>query len=435
MGKAEKNIHNKNNPGGNIMKKENSQAKTSEKNATNAKEIAKAFEVIAKAMEAGFDFENFSKLVSKSVPENDSDAVKPKKATRTKAFSTENVREIERMIKGGATTREICIRFEICPQTIKNYLVKHHKIRPGHVKTYMQKLHENNMKAKKHVSEADAKETVAEFAEEPVAEAESAKHVEEAIADPADTSEATDVNKESNKCYMLDCSIIQKRSNREKWDDLVKKLRNEGATIYVHSRKYLEQCQKNHWSFYGRSMAESILQSSEFTVVNTDLHIQWAAAMFEAKAIICNKTTAEYCEKSGIDYIMLDEYLADTEEDEPEAFMIDPEDAEASKWVKKLTIPVSINQNKHAILKIADVSDFAKKHYGEENVTVMVCDCNGKERKSPTGMMRIKKGDFVRIIGSITVILKFSDEQLKDNCYEVYYAKTASFKTASVKTA
>ena len=105
----------------------------------------------------------------------------------------------------------------------------------------------------------------------------------------------------------------------------------------------------------------------------------------------------------------------------------------SAKWVKKLTIPVSINGNKHAILKIADVADFAKRHYGR-NMTVNVYDSNKNERKSPTGMLRIYKGDFVKFTGDVTVILKFSEEQLKNNCYEVYYAKTA-VATAKTKTA
>lgn len=117
--------------------------------------------------------------------------------------------------------------------------------------------------------------------------------------------------------------------------------------------------------------------------------------------------------------------------------MIDPDDAEAAKWVKRLTVPVSINKNKRTICRISDVVEFAKKQYGETEVSVSVFDSDGKERNSPTGMMRLHKGDLIKVTGAITVILKVSEKLSENNSYEIFYAKTTAKAVAmnTTKTA
>lgn len=305
----------------------------------------------------------------------------------------------------------------------------------GNIKRYMDKLHENNMAAKK------AKESnVVEVETEEVKPAEvvcEAKTEDDSVAEPECVAEEVSENTTTGTRYLLDSNLIKRYDGRCKWDELIGKFKEENAEVFVYSRKRIEYFAKKHMHGSARILAAEVLNDKNFTVIDTPLNLQWTAATIGAVIITQLDSVKEYCKKFGVEYIMLDDFLSSSNNSTAnEECKLDPDDEEATKWVKKLSLPVQLNNNKRAICEVSEIAKFAEKQYGEEAPDVMVFDSEGKERKTPTGKLRLQTGDQVKITGKeITVTLKICAETESENCYEVYYAGTTAEEASTVKTA
>lgn len=439
--------------GGTTMKtKVNSSASTSTSVKNTSKggngmnnNVKSAIETIVKAVELGhIDLDAIAKAIDNSKKNTTADSPKTSarrpsanatRKPRTKAYSVDNVREMQRMIMAGKTTQQILDRFGLkSPTTIRNY-ISEHNVYEGNIKRYMDKLHENNMAAKK-AKESDVVEVETEEVK-PVEVVCEAKTEDNSVVEPECVAEEVSENVSNGARYLLDSNLIKCYDARCKWDELIGKLKEENAEVFVHCRKKIKYFAKKHLHGSARILATEVLNDKNFTVIDTPLNVEWTAATIGAVVITHLQNIQEYCKKAGVEYIMLDDYLASSNNSTAnEEYKLDPDDEEATKWVKKLSLPVQLNNNKRAICEVSEIAKFAEKKYGEEAPDVMVFDSEGKERKTPTGKLRLQTGDQVKITGKeISVTLKICAETESENCYEVYYAKTTAEEASTVKTA
>lgn len=348
------------------------------------------------------------------------------RAPRTKAYTEENVQEIQRMIDAGCTSLNIKEKFGISKSTIYRYLFKYHPKYKGVAQKYWEKLLLNDSNA---VSQATVE--VDEVSEEVAEVAITASEPE--VSEPTEeVSNVYESEREESPKFLLDSQLVQRHDGRCYWEQLIKALKSKNLPFAVHSRKRMAVLAQ----YYGpaaSALAKNILKDESIKTLDTKLHLEWAAASIGACVVTHSEQTAEACRNAGVDVLMVQDLIASANPTAEYIHELDPQDEEAAKWVKKLSLPVKINNNKRAIATLKDIEEYAEKHYGIK-VTIKVTDCNKTERRTPTGAVRLQKGDFIFIEGdNLKVILKVCCETEKENCYEVYYSVPKN--TSAVETA
>lgn len=406
--------------------------KTSEGGNTMNEEIKRAIGTIVKAVKDGVI--ELDEVIDEITAETSKATTKKH---WTKAYSDENVRTIQRMIEEGATTKKIMEYFGVkSPTTIRNYITRYNKNDDDVIQQYMDKLHSNNVAAKKSsaIQETEAKQedtcvtdsdTIDEVNEN------SEKNVSEVIDDD-DVMPVLNAPR-----YLLEADIIKYYDCRVKWDELIRMLKAENAEVFVHHFNKVYAIAKGHFNSSARKLAYEVLNDKFIDVIKTPLSIQNTAILIGAVVIVSRKKNERYYEGHGVSYILLDDYIASRTaktNKHIEEYVIDPDDEEAVKWARKLSIPVTLNNNRKIIAEISELVRFAEKQYGEESAEVTIFDTNGKERKTPTGKVKLCTGDTIKIVGSIIVILKVYSETLAENAYEIYYT-SVSDEVSSEKTA
>ena len=353
---------------------------------------------------------------SKKKPKARAKVAKSKqRAPKTKAYTEENVQDIQHMINDGATSTDIKDKYGISRNTIHRYLLNYHTY-TGVAEKYWKKLLENDRLA------------LQESAEETEAAETNADQMEEIVSNPSD-EEVTEYEFEGEVTpeYLLDSQLIQRHDGRCYWEQLIKMLKSKKFPFAVHSRKRMEVL-ANYYGPAASSLAKSIINDKTIKMLDTKLYLEWAAASIGACVITHSEQTVEACRNAGVDVLMVQDLLSESSDENLSKVYVhelDPQDEEAAKWVKKLSLPVKLNNNKRAIATLKDIEEFAEKLYGIK-VTIKVTDCDKSERKTPTGAVRLQKGDFIFIEGdNLKVILKICCEAEKENAYEVYYRLAA----------
>ena len=335
-----------------------------------------------------------------------------KKVPKTTSYSEENVREIARLSKLGATKEEVCLRFNKTEPTIHRWLRKYYE-KPGNAEKIWKALGKNTkLVEEKVVSDEITEETTVVKETEP--------QVVEVIS--STETETLDV--------ILDSQLIQRHDGRKIWNDLINKLKAEGKTFAVHSAKRIAELMYMNYSYSIKHFAEMIRDDTDIQILETEMYINRAALAHDAVVITNSEKTEECCKKVSAKVIKVEDYLSESSE-------LNLEDEE---WARKLTIPVKLNNNKKIIADFADLKKFCIDTYGFDEITIAVVSLNGKVKESPKSKLRLVVGDQIRITGydkgyAISAVVEVTKETEKDNCFERRYNKTPLSAVNKKKTA
>ena len=442
MSKREKSYANspKNISGGKIMRNSNNRTNlsASANTSTNVKggkeDMNDIREIIRNGIKNGeISPEEVRNIIDEQPEAKRAKVAKSKQlAPRTKAYSEANVRDIQRIINAGGTSMDIFNKYGISKTTIHRYLCMYH-VYQGIAEKYWIKLLKNDKLSEASAECIETVDPAMEADTEPTEDVEAVESTAEADTEPAKEGVVDSENEECNPKYLIDSQLVQRHDGRCYWEPLVNELKSRNVTFAVHSKNRMRVLSE-YYGYGAANLAKSIISDPTIDMLDTKLYLEPAAASIGACVITHTEQTAEACRNAGVNVMMVQDLLADSKNSGEECVhVLDPDDEEAAKWVKKLSLPISLNNNKRAIVALKDIAEYAEKHYGTK-VSVKVADENKSERKTPTGVVRLKKGDFVIIKGeNLNVILKISNETEKENCYEVYYSTAEN--TSAAKTA
>ena len=340
-----------------------------------------------------------------------------KKATATNVKETKTmgrysayscINTITKMIRMGATVEDITEKYGITESTLRSYLRKHFKRRDTRIR-YNRLLREN-AKAKQNESvEVVASETATE-SEESV---EKTAEVSTPLVEPA---------KNFPDFFIIDPCLIQVYENRKLFGDIMEKLVSEHLDFAIYSKSKLERMAKKSWSMTASMLAQQVLEDKAIEKIETVLTLSEYSAFMEGIVITDAETKNNGFLEDAYDVTTFDEFLARASEKK------DVEEKEDSiEYLRKLTIPVTLNKMGRTICDLSELQKYLKKIYGVDDiVNVQICSEDDKEKKTPTGKLMIRPGDTITFVGvengeGFTAKISIIKNTIVDNAIETYY--------------
>ena len=169
-------------------------------------------------------------------------------------------------------------------------------------------------------------------------------------------------------------------------------------------------------------LAHQIIEDKAIEKIETILTISEYSAFMEGIVITDAETKNNGFLKDAYDVITFDEFLARASEKK------DVEEKEDSiEYLRKLTIPVTLNKMGRMICDIGELQKDLKNIYGvDEIVNVQISSEDDKERKTPTGKLMIRPGDTITFVGvengeGFTAKISIIKNTIVDNAIETYY--------------
>lgn len=338
-----------------------------------------------------------------------------KKATATNVKETKTmgrysayscINTITKMIRMGATVEDITEKYGITESTLRSYLRKHFKRRDTRIR-YNRLLREN-AKAKQNESvEVVASETATELEES----VEKTAEVSTPLVEPA---------KNFPDFFIIDPCLIQVYENRKLFGDIIEKLVSEHLDFAIYSKSKLERMAKKSWSMTASMLAQQVLEDKAIEKIETVLTLSEYSAFMEGIVITDAETKNNGFLEDAYDVTTFDEFLARASEKK------DVEEKEDSiEYLRKLTIPVTLNKMGRMICDLSELQKYLKNIYGVDDiVNVQICSEDDKEKKTPTGKLMIRPGDTITFVGvgeGFTAKISIIKNTIVDNAIETYY--------------
>lgn len=334
------------------------------------------------------------------------DVKETKTMRRNSAYSCINT--ITKMIRMGATVEEITEKYGITEPTLRSYLRKHFKRRDTHIR-YNRLLREN-AKAKQNKSvEVVASETATELEES----VEKTAEVSTPLVEPA---------KNFTDFFIIDPCLIQVYENRKLFGDIMEKLVSEHLDFAIYSKSKLERMAKTSRSMTAVMLAQQVFADKRIEKIETVLTLNEYAAFMEAIVITDAETKNNGFLKDAYDVITFDEFLARA----PEKKDVN-EREDSIEYVRKLTIPVTINKMGRMICNISKLQDALKNIYGVDDIVdVQIRSEDDKERNTPTGKLMMRPGDTITFSGIengevFSAKISIIRDAIVQNAIETYY--------------
>ena len=202
----------------------------------------------------------------------------------------------------------------------------------------------------------------------------------------------------------------------------MEKLVSEHLDFAIYSKSKLERMAKKSWSMTASMLAHQIIEDKAIEKIETILTISEYSAFMEGIVITDAETKNNGFLKDAYDVITFDEFLARASEKK------DVEEKEDSiEYLRKLTIPVTLNKMGRMICDIGELQKDLKNIYGvDEIVNVQISSEDDKERKTPTGKLMIRPGDTITFVGvengeGFTAKISIIKNTIVDNAIETYY--------------
>lgn len=426
-----------------------------EKNVNNAQMI---LESLGRAIESGeLTVKEVEKFLKQKSP-----------GYRKKAYSEENIRGIAKMIRAGATSVEIRNVYNICKNTIRNYLFDFYS--ENYAKQLMKQLNENDNPAKStgssenEIKSESSDDTILENVQviEPTdsailenIQAEEPTDIDSksTFAQEPESNSATQTNTEEIK-YLIDFQMIQKFEGRIKMREMIAILEEKKAYFTFFSLNRILHL-ANDTDHKGPSFkAKAVLENYSVTDTET-VFIQDYARDNNFTVITPSTLTKKFCDRNNVPVIMIEDFIRENMNETiavnvknessttQNTNSIDSTEDVSSKGTESLfedftlekktySLPVKFNNVKRIITEIDALSSFIENTYSLTKVKVNIYTLTGKEKKTPTGVLRLCKEDLIKFVGkshnnsTVTVYLRVIAETLQNNCYECrYVASTA----------
>lgn len=340
-----------------------------------------------------------------------------KESTATDVKETKNMRRnsvyscintITKMIRMGATVEDITEKYGITESTLRSYLRKHFKRRDTRIR-YNRLLREN-AKAKQNKSvEVVASETATEL--------------EESVEENAEVSTPlVEPVKNFPDFFIIAPCLIQVYENRKLFGDVMEKLVSEQLDFAIYSKSKLERIAKKSRSMTASMLAQKILKSQTIEKIETVLTLSEYSTFMEGIVITDAETKNNGFLENAYDVITFDEFLARA----PEKKDVE-EKEDYSEYLRKLTIPVTINKMGRMICDISELQNALKNIYGVEDIVdVRICSEDDKERKTPTGKLMMRPGDTITFSGIdngevFSAKISIIKDAIVQNAIETYY--------------
>ena len=320
------------------------------------------------------------------------------------------INTITKMIRMGATVEDITEKYGITESTLRRYLRKHFKRRDTLIR--YNRLLRQNAKAKQNENKSVkliASETAIELEES----VEKTAEVSTPLVEPA---------KNFPDFFIIDPCLIQVYENRKLFGDIVEKLVSEHLDFAIYSKSKLERMAKESLSMTASMLAHQLLENKAIEKIETVLTLSEYSAFMEGIVITDAKTKNNGFLEDAYDVTTFDEFLARASEKK------DVEEKEDSiEYLRKLTIPVTLNKMGRMICDISELQKYLKNIYGVDDiVNVQICSEDDKERKTPTGKLMIRPGDTITFVGvengeGFTAKISIIKNTIVDNAIETYY--------------
>lgn len=314
----------------------------------------------------------------------------------TKAYSRRNVDIIRQMIERGETSDSICERFGICKSTIKNYIFKRYEEtnRRGIAVKLWEKLLENDRMAKENASNTTSREAVEQ------------------------APEKID--------FVIDPQLIQRHDGRKFLFNAIERLHAEGCSFIIFSKGKMEEIINYSPTGAAAECARECME--QYKVADTEETILWRyAKSIGATVLTGSEVTMNVCNRFDTECLTIEELLSENE-DYSETSV---------EEAKKYNIPCRMNNNRRVICKVADVIVAIRELFNLDSVVeVAISNKDGASKSSPTGEIRLVKGDYINFCGEISNMicegkLEIVAESTKDNAVLRLYIKYPNVESKS----
>lgn len=321
-----------------------------------------------------------------------------------------SINTITKMIRTGATVEDITEKYGIAESTLRRYLRKHF-VRRDTLNRY-NRLLRDNAKAKQHAS-VNAE----------IVASETATKVEESVEETSKVGIALmDSAKKLPDFFIIDPYLIQVYENRKFFGDIMEKLVSEHLDFAIYSKSKLERMAEKSWSMTAAMLAQKILADKAIEKVETVLTLSEYSAFMEGIVITDTDTKANGFLRDAYDVISFEEFL----EKVPEKKNVE-EKEDSIEYLRKLTIPVTINKMGRMICDISELQNALKNIYGVEDIVdVQIRSEDDKERKTPTGKLMMRPGDTITFSGIengevFSAKISIIKDAIVQNAIETYY--------------
>ena len=331
------------------------------------------------------------------------DVKETKTMGRNSAYSCINT--ITKMIRMGATVEDITEKYGITESTLRSYLRKHFKRRDTRIR-YNRLLREN-AKAKQARAVAEVEESVRtnEIVEKKTAEATK-------LIEPAKTT----------KFFIIDPILVLVHENRKSFGKVIEKLSSEHLDFVIYSNSRLKYMKKN-CSRAAAMLAKEILENDKIEKAETVLNLNEYSAFMEGIIITDFKAKIDGSLENAYEVITFKEFLDGASENK----RVDEKEMNSIDYVRKLTVPVTLNKMGRMICDLGKLQEYLENVYGANSIVdVKIIAENDKERKTPTRKLMIRPGETITFVGvengeGFTAKISIIKNTIVDNAIETYY--------------
>ena len=303
----------------------------------------------------------------------------------------------------GATTDDISEKYGIRESTLRRYLHKYF-VRSDTIKHYNRLLREN-AKAKQARAVAEVVESV---------------RTNEVVEETAEATKLIEPAK-TTKFFIIDPILVLVHENRKSFGKVIEKLSSEHLDFVIYSNSRLKYMKKN-CSRAAAMLAEEILENDKIEKAETVLALNEYSAFMEGIIITDFKAKIDGSLENAYEVITFKEFLDGASENK----RVDEKEMNSIDYVRKLTVPVTLNKMGRMICDLGKLQEYLENVYGANSIVdVKIIAEDGKERKTPTGKLMIKIGDTIRIKavgdGGFTAKLSIIKNETVNNAVESYY--------------
>lgn len=210
------------------------------------------------------------------------------KAGKRNCKAYDRVSEIIADINKGATTEELCAKYEISKCTLYQYLKKKYEKKRGWYTTCLKKLNCNKQKSLEAKKAMQAK-------------------LEAELTDEATEKENTQICE--RKLYILDNQLIQRYDGRIYWERLMAELKRQKADFAVYSVKSLTFFTTERFSENIRAFAKRILDDDDIKKIDSVRYINSVAKELGAIVISNSEFVEKCCQAYNVEVIDVKDFV------------------------------------------------------------------------------------------------------------------------------